>query len=158
MTCPFSSQISHLLCLHGYLLPLLQCHIFHTLLQCQIFYTPPSIQLSTNCNLSATLITTYYPGFHILKCTLRESHHILLSNLSTCKFLSHLSTVTSAILLTLSFLVRTSLDPRPPCPGSYLTWTNCVAIYIGETRNNLFIKMNIHQSSTKIPKTYLFWL
>jgi hypothetical protein len=61
----------------GYPLPLLQC---------QIHCTPPSTLPKTK--LICPLITTYHPSLHSLKCILKESHHILLSDLSTPSFSS----------------------------------------------------------------------
>ena len=68
---------------HGYLL-----------LQHQISHTPPSFQLRTKSIPSSALITAYHPGLQILKNILRESHHIFLSDPSTCHLLTYLPTIT----------------------------------------------------------------
>ena len=61
------------------------CIFLCPLLQCQIHCNPPFILRNTKP--ISSLITTYPPGLHSLRYILKESHHILSSDLSTCNLL-----------------------------------------------------------------------
>ena len=59
----------------------------------QDFLTPSTFQQKTNSIASLPLITIYNPSLHILKCMIRESHYIFLSDPPTWNLLLHPSSI-----------------------------------------------------------------
>ena len=55
------------------------CSYPFSILQCKIFCTSPPTQPRSNFISASPLITMYHLDLHILKCILKENHHILLS-------------------------------------------------------------------------------
>ena len=102
----FTFNLTSAFASRGYPLPFLQC---------QNHCTPPPT-LPKNKPV-CPLITTYHPGLHSLRCILKESHHILLSDPSTCNLLPCPHSVTFRHPPNLSqLLVRTNFVPHPPQP------------------------------------------
>ena len=93
---------------------------FYSMIILSLYYNArfpsPTTQLSINSNHPSPLITTYPPGLHTVKCTLRENHYIFQSDPSLQS-----ASQSSLNCIPPTFQTPSTSNPgcRQPTPGSY---------------------------------------